>query len=171
MDSSIDHHTQSVNMGGHLAASQSCDQQQAAESLKTSPEIPEPDKAGITKHTIDMDAQNCQQQTIPPENAENQTITPTSPTIESIRSEDQNADTEPLFHFYSCCKLSFMIKMALLQNVKALGYALSEEDLKREEASVEAARAKALEAWEQIRDRGFSYDVNGSEYLRSCTLH
>lgn len=60
--------------------------------------------------------------------------------------------------------------MALLQNVKALGYALS-EDLKREEESVEAARVKALEAWEQIRDRGISYDLNGSEYLRSCALH
>lgn len=161
-------------MGGHLADTQSCDQQQDAASLPTSPRIPESSKAGITKHSIDMDTettQDCQQQTLPPDNAEHQTTTPTSPTIESIPLEDQNADIEPLFHFYSCCKLSFLIKMALLQNVKALGYALSEEDLKREEESVEAARAKALEAWEKIRDRGFSYDVNGSEYLRTCTLH
>ncbi|KAI7773967.1 hypothetical protein LA080_009513 [Diaporthe eres] len=161
-------------MGGHLADTQSCDQQQDAESLPTSLKIPELTKAEITKHSIDMDAEtteNCQQQTLPPDNAEHQTTTPTSPTIESIPLEDQNVDIEPLLHFYSCCKLSFLIKMALLQNVKALGYAMSEEDLEREEESVEIARAKALEVWEKIHDRGFSYDVNGSEYLRTSTLH
>lgn len=161
-------------MGGHLADTQSCDQQQDAESLPMSPKIPESSKAEITKHSMDMDVettQNCQQQTLPSDNAEHQATTPTSPTIEGIPLEDQNADIEPLVHFYSCCKLSFLIKMALLQNFKALGYAMSEEDLKREEESVEVARAKALEAWEKIRDRGVSYDVNGSEYLRTCTLH
>ncbi|KAG6366932.1 hypothetical protein INS49_001113 [Diaporthe citri] len=137
-------------------------------------EVSEPKYARISQQSVDMDAettQNCQQQANPPENAEHQTTTPTSPTTEIIPLEDQNADTEPLFHFYSCCKLSFLIKMALLQNVKALGYGMSEEDVKREEEAMEVARAKALETWEQIRDRGFSYDVNGAEYLRSCTLH
>lgn len=170
MDGSID--CQYINMEGRLADTQSFDQQQDAESLTTSPEVLEPTKARMTEQIIDMDAettQNCQQQTIPPENAEHQTTTPTSPRIEIIPLQDQTADIEPLVHFYSCCKLSFLIKMALLQNVKALGYALS-EDVKREEESVEAARVKALEAWEQIRDRGISYDLNGSEYLRSCAL-
>lgn len=59
--------------------------------------------------------------------------------------------------------------MAFLQNIKALGYDLSEEDVKREEESMEVARTQALEAWEQIRDNGFSYDMNGFEHLRSCT--
>lgn len=173
VDSSVNCHMQSINVGGHLANTQSCDQKQGDQSLTTSSEIPELNKAEITKQSITMDSemtQKCQQQTIPPENAEHQTTISTSPTTESIPLEDQNADTEPLFHFYSSCKLSFLIKMALLQNVKALGCAMSEEDVKREEESMEAARAKALEAWEEIRDRGFTYDLNGSEYLRSCTL-
>lgn len=141
------------------------------------PEIPEPGKPGTTKQFISKDgetAQHCQQQIIALENTEYQNtslIPPTSPTIEDIPLGDQDAEIEPLIQIYSCCKLSFLIKMASLQNIKNLGYALSEENLKQEEEAMEAARAKALEAWEQIRDTGFSYDVVGSEYLRSCMLH
>lgn len=169
---------QSVKMGSHLADTQSCYQQQNPEILTKSPEISEPKEAGITKQSIKLDdaetIQDCQQQILPPENADHQTNTPKSPispTIESIPSQNHDSETESLIHFYSCCKLSFMIKMASLQSVKTLGYALSEENVKKEEESMEEARTKALEAWQKIRDRGLSYDVIGSEYLRSCTLH
>lgn len=124
-----------------------------------------------------MDAettQPCQQQVVPPGSTELQTgapISPTSPTIEPIPLEDQNSEIESLIHFYNCCKLSFIVKVASLQSVKALGYALSEEDVMREQEFMEEARAKALEVWLKICDRGFSYDLVGSEYLRSCTLH
>lgn len=160
-------------MVGRLANTQSCYRQQNAGSLTTS-EIPKPNKAGIANPGIDMAAettQHCQPQTVAPETNEHQGITSTSSTVETIPSKDHNTDIESLVHFYSCCKLSFMIKLASLQNVKALGYALSEEELKREEESIENARTKALEAWQQIHDRGFSYDMIGAHYLRSCTLH
>lgn len=169
---------QSLKMGSHLADTQSCYQQRNPEILTKSPEISEPKEAGITKQSIKLDdpetIQDCQQQIVPPENTDHQTNTPTSPLspkIESIPLQNQDSDTESLIHFYSCCKLSFMIKMASLQSVKTLGYALSEEDIKKEEETMEEARTKALEAWQKIRDRGLSYDVIGSEYLRSCTLH
>lgn len=138
--------------------------------------IPEPNETENAKRSMSMGVettQHCQQQTVPPKNTEHQTGAPTSPTsttIEPIPMEDQDSETESLIHFYSCCKLSFIVKMASLQSVKALGFALSEEDVKREEESMEDARAKALEAWQKICDRGVSYDVVGSEYLRSCAL-
>lgn len=169
---------QFIKMGSHLADTKSCHRQQNPEILTKSPEISEPNEAGITKQSIELDdantVQDCQQQIVAPENTDHQTNTPTSPIspkVESIPLQDQDSDTESLVHFYSCCKLSFMIKMASLQSVKTLGYALSDEDIKKEEGSMEEVRTKALEAWQKIRDRGLSYDVIGSEYLRSCTLH
>lgn len=169
---------QSLKMGSHLADTRSESRDSAADSKTESPEISEPKEAGITKQSIKLDdpetIQDCQQQILPPENTDHQTNTPTSPLspkIESFPLQNQDSDTESLIHFYSCCKLSFMIKMASLQSVKTLGYALSEEDIKKEEETMEEARTKALEAWQKIRDRGLSYDVIGSEYLRSCTLH
>lgn len=169
---------QSTNMGSHLADTQSCYQQQNSEILTRPPETSEPNEAGITEQSIKLDdagtTQDCQRQIVSAENTEHQTITPTpstSPTIESTPLLDQASETKSLIHSYSCCKLSFIIKMASLQSVKTLGYALPQEDVKREEDSMEAARTKALEAWQKIRDRGLSYDVIGSEYLRSCTLH
>lgn len=167
---------QSINMRSLLADTQSCDKQQN-ELLMMSPKIPEPGKPGITKQTIskiDETAQHCQQKIITLESTEHQTTRPTSPTspaIEISPLDDQNSKIEPLIHFYSCCKLSFLIKMASLQNIKNLGLTLSEEDVNQEDEAMEAARAKALEAWERIRNSELSYDVVGSEYLRSCTLH
>ena len=131
-------------------------------------------KPGATKETIEMDgktAQHCQQAIITSDNAEHQTATLASHTTEATPSEDQNPETESLFHSYSCFKLSFLTKMAFLQNIKALGYDLSEEDVKREKESMEEARVQALKTWEQIRDKGFSYDDHGFEYLRSSTQH
>lgn len=169
---------QSIKMGSPLADTQSCYQQQNPEILTKSPEISELNEAGITKKSIELDdaetVQDRQQQIVAPENTDHQTNTPTSPIspqVESIPPQDQDSETESFIHFYSCCKLSFMIKMASLQSVKILGYALSEEDVKKEEESMEEARTKALETWQKIRERGLSYDVIGSEYLRSCTLH
>lgn len=170
--------SQSTNMGSHFVDTQSCYQQQIPEILTKSPEISEPNEAEITEKSIKLDdaetAQDCQQQNVPLESTEHQTNTPTSPTsptTKSIPLQDQASDTEALIHSYSCCKLSFIIKMASLQSVKTLGYALSQEDVKREEDSMEEARTKALKAWQKIHDRGLSYDVIGSEYLRSCTLN
>lgn len=116
-------------------------------------------------------AQRCQQLIITSKNAEHQATTPAPPIMEADPSEDRNAEAEALLHRYSCFKLSFLIKMALVQNMKAFGYNLPEQQVMREEELMEEARARAIEAWEQIRDRGFSYDVHGFEHLRSCTQH
>lgn len=114
-------------------------------------------------------AQHCQQLIITSKNAEHQATTPASPTMEADPSKDRDAEAESLLHRYSCFKLSFLIKMAFVQNMKALGYNLSEQQVMREYELMEEARAQAIEAWEQIRDRGLSYDMHGFEYLRSCT--
>ena len=130
------------------------------------------EKPDVAKNTtkVDGETQHHQQQIIISENAEHQNTTHVSPTTQTFQLEVQSADLNSLIDSYSYRKLAFLIKMAFLQNIKALGYAPSEEDVKREEASMEEARAHALDAWENIRERGFSYDVHGSEYLRSCTL-
>lgn len=115
-------------------------------------------------------SQHGRQEITTAEATEHQVASPASPTAENIPSQNQDPNTAPLFHFYTCCKLSFLIKMASLQHVKALGYALSDEGLNWEEQSMEDARIRALDAWEQIHARGFSYDAVGAEYLRSCAL-
>lgn len=115
-------------------------------------------------------SQHGRQQITTAEDTEQQAASHASPTAENTTLEDQDPETALLFHFYTCCKLSFLIKMASLQHVKALGYALSDEGLNWEEQSMEDARTRALDAWEQIHARGFSYDAVGAEYLRSCVL-
>lgn len=134
--------------------------------------------SGTNEKTIDMEdveaGQSCQEAIITCQHNELQTTPPASPTTEVIppedqTSDDQSADTESLIHSYSCFKLSFIVKMACLQNIKAIRPGSCEEDVKREEQSMEEARVQAIKAWEKIRDIGVSYDVQGLEYLKSCT--
>lgn len=119
----------------------------------------------MAQQTIRMDGEtiNQQQQIVLYHNTERRITTDTIPTTKIYHP---TVDTDSLVHLYKCSKLSFLIKMALLKNVKALGYALGEEDVNQ----AENARTHALEKWEQIRDRGFCYDMVGSEYLRSSKL-
>ncbi|KAL1869948.1 hypothetical protein Daus18300_005409 [Diaporthe australafricana] len=113
-----------------------------------------------------------QQQIILHQNTEHQIAEHqiTADTNATTKTYNPTVDTDSLVHLYHCSKLSFLIKMALLKNIKALGYALREEDVNQAEKSMEDARTQALEKWEQIRDRGFLYDADGSEYLRSSKL-
>lgn len=156
-----------------IANTQSCSKQQDTEPLIATPETTESSKPGVTEPTTNMNdetSRHGRQQITTAENTEHQAASPASPTTENIPLQDQDPETAPLFHFYTCCKLSFLIKMASLQHVKALGYALSDEGLNWEEKSMEDSRTRALDAWEQIHARGFSYDAVGAEYLRLCAL-
>ncbi|KAG8166390.1 hypothetical protein KVR01_002079 [Diaporthe batatas] len=110
---------------------------------------------GATQKTIDTEdgeaAQSCQEAIITYQNTEPQTAMEVIPPDDQM-IDDRGTDIDSLIHSYSCFKLSFIVKMAYLQNIKALRPDLSAEDTKQEEQSLEETRAQAIEAWEKIRN-------------------
>lgn len=80
-------------------------------------------------------AQHCQHLIITSKNTEHQATTPASPTMEAGPLEDLKAKAESHLYRYSCFKLSFLIKMTFVQNMKAFGYNLPEQQVCRKRSS------------------------------------